>query len=1031
MIGILHLSDIHIAAESDAILKRPQLIAAAARATHGSVDTWVVACGGDVAQSGKSEEYDLAHEFFDTLAKELGTPRQKLVTVLIPGNHDLDFSEEKQTRQILLTSVHKHLPSVDKDTSMIEALTRVQDNFFKFEARLSSRDHLDHKDRLVYVRDFESTGKSILFRCLNSAWVSRIQEKQGELVFPNQLIEIQEKQYDYSVTLLHHPYNWYQSDNAREIRKSVERVSDLVLTGHEHTGDVYRKTNLDLDSLDYIEAPVLFDRSGQESAFNIILIDLEKDLQCIVCHAWDGARYHSERDSGWRPRNRNSLAQKSLRPVDEFQAWLDDAGTGFNHGKLNRAVKLSDIYVYPDLSEFSLNDKINGKSASQLVRSESVQEKILATNHVLLIGQEKSGKTSLAKRLYVDCLQRGDLYPLFVRGESLKAVHTEDQLVSCLTEAISKQYGGKRVSEYRQLSNDNKVLIIDDFHSSGMNRKGQQRLLALLRECTGRLIVLADEVMKIIELTEQGSNELIDFTRFEIRPSGHRLREVLIRKWLSLGREYSVAEFQLDHEVNQAQQLVQTLLGRNLIPAFPVNVLTILQLSESSKLHNLESGSYGNLYSALITISLSQHGSSPADLDTKVAYLSHVAYTIFESGSAVLSEKELDVLTSNYFSEYKISFDRGRMTSDLISARILQNSASGYQFRYKYAYYYFVAKYFQDALGNVKDSSKIGERLRGMADQLVFEDYANILMFYVYLTKDRSLIEHLLANASQIYSEHIPLDLNKDIEFINKLIKEPPRPLALPESSVHDNRDRYNESRDRESDTVLDDSNVSRQIEYHKDLDDFTKINIALKTLQIVGQVVRNFPGSLRGDLKHSLTLESYLLALRTSRAILGLAERQLPELRQYFASLIKEHRAIADQEQLALEADELVVWLANGSVFGMLKRVSHAVGLERLAETFGDVLEGESDEKVALGFEFIDIAIKLDHFANPPIPAIKRLARRLELSKNWFSLELLRQLVANYLYLYHVETPVRQQLGDTLGIKGTSPKMLLNPEKR
>jgi hypothetical protein len=42
------------------------------------------------------------------------------------------------------------------------------------------------------------------------------------------------------------------------------------------------------------------------------------------------------------------------------------------------------------------------------------------------------------------------------------------------------------------------------------------------------------------------------------------------------------------------------------------------------------------------------------------------------------------------------------------------------------------------------------------------------------------------------------------------------------------------------------------------------EINAAMKTVQVIGQSLRNFPGSLRGDLKREMALESYRLGLRT-----------------------------------------------------------------------------------------------------------------------------------------------------------------------
>lgn len=45
---------------------------------------------GDLAFSGKSEEYALVRDFFDALCEASGVPKERIFCV--PGNHDIDRS---------------------------------------------------------------------------------------------------------------------------------------------------------------------------------------------------------------------------------------------------------------------------------------------------------------------------------------------------------------------------------------------------------------------------------------------------------------------------------------------------------------------------------------------------------------------------------------------------------------------------------------------------------------------------------------------------------------------------------------------------------------------------------------------------------------------------------------------------------------------------------------------------------------------------------------------------------------------------
>ena len=50
-----------------------------------------------------------------------------------------------------------------------------------------------------------------------------------------------------------------------------------------------------------------------------------------------------------------------------------------------------------------------------------------------------------------------------------------------------------------------------------------------------------------------------------------------------------------------------------------------------------------------------------------------------------------------------------------------------------------------------------------------------------------------------------------------------------------------------------------------------SRLNLALRTLEVLGQLVKNFPGSLKGSEKHDLIKESYSLGLRIISMLFGI----------------------------------------------------------------------------------------------------------------------------------------------------------------
>jgi hypothetical protein len=77
-----------------------------------------------------------------------------------------------------------------------------------------------------------------------------------------------------------------------------------------------------------------------------------------------------------------------------------------------------------------------------------------------------------------------------------------------------------------------------------------------------------------------------------------------------------------------------------------------------------------------------------------------------------------------------------------------------------------------------------------------------------------------------------------------------------------------------------------------------------------------------------------------------------------------------------------------------------------------------------------IDLSVRLDHTSVVPEFQIIRL--RDQVVGNLFSYSLLRQLIADYLYLYRVNIRTLQRLGGMFKIEGaTSAAFLLPDEKK
>ena len=249
-----------------------------------------------------------------------------------------------------------------------------------------------------------------------------------------------------------------------------------------------------------------------------------------------------------------------------------------------------------------------------------------------------------------------------------------------------------------------------------------------------------------------------------------------LEKWLSLGLEHLISKGDLAHQVNQVERLVDTVLGKNLVPAYPIFVLVILQQLEAGQQLSTTTGTYGYFYEVLITGALRRTSTSVDDVDAKYNYLAELAWHLFSRKEQDLDLDELNKFSAGHWYKYRLNGLKEEFIQELTEARLLVNYNGIYSFHYKYLYYYFVARYMRD---NTTEEDVSGA-LSALVENLHREDCANIIIFLTYLSRDRNLINSILKAARGIYPHTEPCDLERHVLFLNKLQESVPQ-ILLPD----------------------------------------------------------------------------------------------------------------------------------------------------------------------------------------------------------------------------------------------------------
>jgi hypothetical protein len=216
-------------------------------------------------------------------------------------------------------------------------------------------------------------------------------------------------------------------------------------------------------------------------------------------------------------------------------------------------------------------------------------------------------------------------------------------------------------------------------------------------------------------------------------------------------------------------------------------------------------------------------------------------------------------------------------------------------------------------------------------------------------------------------------------------------------------------------------------------LNEQLQLGSALKTIQIIGQILRNHYGSIEGGLKAEMVVISTELGLRAMHCLLGAFRENLEgmvnmlveSLQRKQGSLPPLRRKPVLKSKVRESVNESLWGIARLGAFSIVKNMSESLGSQRLAITFHEVFQG--DLSPALGT--VDLAIRLDHYDG--FPTRETLALVKKLAGNPFALSVVRDLVFMRFYLYETDYKTRQRICEKLQISETSKKKLLHGERQ
>lgn len=980
----VNVSDLHLKADD------PNEIIAMLESLRGYIESIklkdgceksLIIISGDIVYSGSKDQYDTIFPLFKLLSENSDL-------VFCPGNHDHDFSSysSNSSRDMILNSNIKD----DINDELVDICISGQKAYYEFSSKLTFSSP-SKENSLCKVYDYDQ----FKLYSLNTAWCSKIKEKGGDLFFPEKFL-IDPDESTINILFFHHPLGWFRPVDNKTIRNYARKGFGITITGHEHVADSHNLVTQDKTVL-MIESPSFYDPNVFNNGFVSFIIEDEDVI--VKEHIWNENKCDFEQTRELNKSKINSSNKKTINGVGldlNFYNKINDIGAGFSHidkGDLD----LTDVFVYPNIRIDSDGANINKRSSEDLLSNDKFSK-------IIITGEEFCGKSALVKKMYLDAIEEGCLCVLLY-GLNLRK--SKKLIFNTVEKAVNNQYSNLSYQEFLQ-SGRKKILFIDDYDSIEGPIKDLVEKSSLLFKQFDRVVVTVSDSYDIGNSRLQSDNLFDDFEKVEILKFGYRLRYELINKWNLMHEKCQISKIELTAKNDLSKKTIDDILGKNYIPSSPFFLLTMLQSIDNRAASEINTSSYGYYYQYLITSSFGQSGILKEELDEMFSYVKELSFYYYNRNTKSENYNELWDFHIGFCKSYGLKFDLEKRLGKLVKAKILSyNEVDGlYSFKYPYVYYFFIAKYLSDSLSE-EESQTLIEKL---IDELDKSKSMSILMFLTHHSKDKSILDKIVAKAKSVFEFVDKANLDLDSMFIDNIINKLPPVTYVPKyKDSHEYRLKVEEQKDyidySENDEVIDSEGSDsdpRAIEFIKE------INLAFKSLELLGQLARNYYGSLKLEEKRRLMNEAIATPLRGIGALFKIITEDPDET----IELIK--HSIEQKLEASLDVnDRDIDNFAREALFGLLATISFS-SINKIANSIGNaklmpVIEELSSDNPTNSYKLIHLATRLDEGSSVNPDKIKRIID--EVDQNAISTTIVQGMIINYLYMYEVNDSVVKKL--------------------
>ncbi len=289
----LHLSDIHFQESevysANIVLKA--LLHDVREHTENGLTPDLIIITGDIAFSGKADEYALAGKFLDDLLEATRVPKERLF--IVPGNHDVDRAAisllAEGATAILNTrdGVNRFLTNA-VDRNLVFRKFHNYENFINSYLGQGWFDPASY----FYVKEVELAQLRIAILGLNSAWLSNSDQDRNHLVLGESQVRAAlntAKNAGLRIAIMHHPLDWLQDFDRQDVEPLLSDGCDFLLHGHMHQLSLLQARTPDSESM-LLAAGACYKTRQYPNSYNLVCLKPDAGMGTVYLRTYSDQR---------------------------------------------------------------------------------------------------------------------------------------------------------------------------------------------------------------------------------------------------------------------------------------------------------------------------------------------------------------------------------------------------------------------------------------------------------------------------------------------------------------------------------------------------------------------------------------------------------------------------------------------------------------------------------------------------------------------------------------------------------------------